>query len=154
MASSEYCERFVTVEASGDLATLARANIGQVSSHAEVVNASFDDALDTMLPTFAAGVDLVYIDGHHKSEPTLRYFSRLAPHLNEGGLVVFDDVRLSPEMWQAWQVLKERQGFSHTIDAGRFGVCLWDGLASVPVNHDLGPYLGWLWKVSPRRQAL
>ena len=150
MASSEYCERLITVEASRDLASLSRANICQVSNQAEVVNALFDDALDTILPTLEGGVDLAYIDGHHRSEPTLRYFRRLMPHLNKGGLVVFDDVHLSEEMWQAWQVLKARKGFSHTIDAGRFGVCLWDGLASAPVNHDLGPYLGWLWKVSPR----
>jgi predicted O-methyltransferase YrrM len=154
MASSEYCERFITVEASPDLASLARANICQVSHQAEVVNALFDDALDKIRPTLGAGVDLAYIDGHHKYEPTLHYLRRLEPHLNTGALVVFDDVHLSKEMWQAWQVLKGRKGFSHTIDAGRFGVCVWDGLSLIPVNHDLGPYLGWLWKVSPRRKSI
>ena len=144
MASSPHCERFITVEASSDLASLARTKICQVSNQAEVVNAFFDDALDTILPTLAAGLDLAYIDGHHKSEPTLRYFRRLAPHLNAGGLVVFDDIHLSEEMSQAWQVLNEHKGFSHTIDAGRFGVCVWDGLSSVSVRHDLRPYLGWL----------
>jgi predicted O-methyltransferase YrrM len=153
MASSEYCERFITVEASPALASLARANICQVSNQAEVVNALFDDALDTILPTLEGGVDLAYIDGHHKYEPTLHDFRRLEPHLNRGALVVFDDVRLSEEMWHAWQVLKGRKGFSHTIDAGRFGVCFWDGLSSVPVNYDLGPYLCWLWKVSPQGQS-
>lgn len=154
LASSEYCERFITVEASPQLASLATANIHQVANAAEVVNALFDDALDQILPTLTAGMDLAYIDGHHKYEPTLRYFRRLEPHLNKGALVVFDDVHLSEEMWRAWQVLKGRKGFAHTIDAGRFGVCFWDGLPSAPVNHDLGPYLGWLWKVSPQRQSM
>jgi predicted O-methyltransferase YrrM len=59
MASSEYCERFITVEASPDLASLARANICQVSHRqAEVVNALFDDALDEIRPTLGGGVDL------------------------------------------------------------------------------------------------
>ena len=49
---------------------------------------------------------------------------------------------LSVEMWRARRVRKEQKGFSHTIDAGRFGICLWDGLSSVPVEHDLEPYLG------------
>jgi predicted O-methyltransferase YrrM len=153
MASSEHCERLITVEASSSLASLARASLCHVSSHAEVVNAKFDDALDTILPTLDGGVDLAYIDGHHRYEPTLRYFHRLAPHLNGGALVVFDDVHLSEEMWRAWQVLRAGKGFSHTIDAGRLGVCVWDGRLSVPVNHDLGPYLGWLWNVSPQRQT-
>jgi len=149
LASSNYCERLITVEASPDLASLARANICQVSNKAKVVNALFDDALDEILPTLGGGIDLVYVDGHHKYEATLHYFARLEPHLNKCGLVVFDDVHLSEGMWQAWQVLKRREGFAYTIDAGRFGLCFWDASSSIPTNYDLCPYLGWLWKVSP-----
>lgn len=150
LASSEYCERFITAEASPALASLARANICQVANKAEVVNALFDDALDQILPTLGAGVDLAYIDGHHKYEPTLHYFRRLEPHLNKGGLVVFDDVHLSQDMWRAWEVLKRRKGFAYTVDAGRFGICFWESFSAIPVNYDLCRYLGWLWKVSPK----
>jgi predicted O-methyltransferase YrrM len=154
LASSEYCDRFITVEGSPNLASLAKANIRQIANKAEVVNALFDEGLDQILPTLGAGVDLAYIDGHHKYEPTLHYFRRLESHLNKGALVVFDDVHLSEEMWRAWQVLKGRKGFAYTIDAGRFGVCFWDGLSSIPVNYDLAPYVGWLWKVSPQRESM
>ncbi len=148
LASSKYCERFITVEASPDLASLARANICQVSNEAEVVNALFDDALDKILPTLGGGIDLAYIDGHHKYEATLHYFRRLEPHLNKGGLVVFDDIHLSDGMWQAWQVLKVREGFAYTIGAGRFGIGLWEGSTSVPANYNLCPYVGCIRKVS------
>jgi predicted O-methyltransferase YrrM len=154
LASSKYCERFITVEASPELASLARANICQVSNEAKVVNALFDDALDEILPTLGAGIDLVYIDGHHKYEATLHYFRRLEPHLNKWALVVFDDVHLSEDMWRAWQVLKKRQGFAYTIDAGGFGICFWDVPSSIPTNYDLCPYLGWLWKLSPLTQPV
>jgi predicted O-methyltransferase YrrM len=149
LASSEYCERLITVEASPESASLARTNISQVSHHAEVVNALFDDALDSILPTLEGGIDLAFIDGHHKYEPTLHYFQRLEPHLNKSALVIFDDIHLSEGMWQAWQVLKGREGFASTIDAGRFGLCIWDGPSSIPSTYNLAPYLGWLWKVSP-----
>ena len=149
LASSEYCERFITVEASPELAALARMNIHQVSGEAQVVNARFDDALDQILPTLARGLDLVYIDGHHKFEPTLHYFRRVERHLNQSGLVVFDDIHLSEEMYRAWQVLRTMQGVRYTIDAGRFGLFFWDGRSTTPVNYDLSQYLGWLWKVSP-----
>jgi predicted O-methyltransferase YrrM len=152
LASSEYCERFITVEASTSLASLARANIRQVSAGSEVVNAFFDDALDQILPTLVRGLDLVYIDGHHKYESTLRYLRRVEPYLNKSGLVVFDDIHLSEEMLRAWQFLKTLKGFRYTIDAGRFGVCFWEGGSSIPINYDLCPYLGWLWKVSPNGQ--
>jgi predicted O-methyltransferase YrrM len=153
MATSDYCERFITIEASAALASLARAHLARISNCAEVVNGLFDDALDAVLPRLHDGLDLAYIDGHHKPEPTLRYLHRLTPHLNEGALVIFDDVHLSEGMSQAWQAIERRPGFSHTIDAGRFGVCSWDGRALAPVNHDLGLYLGWLRRVSPRRPS-
>lgn len=149
LASSKFCERFITVEASPELALLARTNISQVSNQAEVVNALFDDALDNILPTLKSGIDLAYVDGHHKYEAMLRYARRLEPHLNKSGLIIFDDIHLSEDMWRAWQVLKRRERFAYTIDAGRFGVCFSVGACSIPVNHNFDPYLGWLWKVSP-----
>lgn len=153
LASSEHCERFITVEASPNLASLAGANIRQVSNKAEVVNALFDDALDGILPTVSGGIDLAFIDGHHKYQTTLHYFGRLEQHLNKGGLIVFDDIHLSKGMWRAWQVLKRRAGFAFTVSAGRFGICLWDGSTSTPVNYNLCPYFGCL-NVSPKRPAL
>jgi len=153
LASSEYCERFITVEASPNLASLARANICQVSNEAEVVNALFNDALDKVLPTLGGGIDLAFIDGHHKYEATLHYFRRLEPHLNKGSLVVFDDIHLSEGMWRAWQVLKRQEGFAYTVGAGRFGICLWDGSSLTPVNYNLCPYFGCL-RVSLRRSVL
>ena len=153
LASSEHCERFVTVEASPELASLAGANIRQVSKEAEVVNAFFDDALNEILPALRGGIDLAYIDGHHTYEATLHYFRRLEPHLNEGGLVVFDDIHLSEGMFRAWQVIKGWEGFAYTISAGRFGVCLRGGGASTTVNYNLCPYFGCL-RVSLRRSVL
>jgi len=143
LASSRYCTKFITVEGSESLASLAKSNIDRISDRGEVVNALFDDALDQILPTLGGGVDLVYIDGHHEYEATLHYFRRLKLHLNKGALVVFDDVHWSDGMWQAWQALKELEGFSYTIDAGRFGICLWEGASILPIHYDLRRYLGW-----------
>lgn len=148
LASSKYCKRFIPVEGSPALASLAKSNIGRVSNEAEVVNALFDEALDKILPTIEDGIDLAYLDGHHEYEMTLHYFRRLKPHLNKRALVVFDDVHWSKGMWQAWQVIKGQGGFGYTIDVGRFGICLWDGSSSMAVNYNLCPYVGWLRKVS------
>lgn len=148
LASSKHCQRFITVEGSTSLASLARSNIKQISKSAEVVNALFDDALDGILPTLRDGIDLAYIDGQHEYEPTLHYFQRLAPHFNKGALVVFDDVHWSKGMWRAWEILQEQEGFSHTLDVGRFGICLYDGGSTRPTHHDLRSYLGWLRNVS------
>jgi predicted O-methyltransferase YrrM len=148
LASPNHCQRFITVEASSGLASLARANIGQLSEKAEVINSLFDDALDNILPTLGERIDLAYIDGHHKYETTLHYLNRLESQLNEGALIIFDDIHLSEGMRRAWREIKARQGFSHTISAGRFGLCLWSGLAATPESYDLCPYFGCLRAVS------
>lgn len=144
LASPEHCRRFVTVEGSPELAALAGENLRRVSDAAEVVNARFDDALDRLLPTFGDGIDLAYLDGHHRYEATLHYLERLEPHLAPGALVVFDDVRLSRGMWRAWRAMEERAGFACTVDAGRFGLAVREGSAAVPTSHDLSLYLGFL----------
>lgn len=151
LASSEQCERVVTVEGSPDLAALARANLSQVSDRAEVVNALFDDALDRLLPTFGGGIDLAYLDGHHRYETTLHYLARVERHLSPGALVVFDDIRLSRGMWRAWQAVEGREGFAFTVDAGRFGLAVWAGsAAAAPARYDLSLYFGFLRRVHTR----
>lgn len=142
LASPPSCERFLTLEGSPALARVAAEHVGHLSERAQVVNAMFDDALDRVLPALTDGIDLAYIDGHHKHEPTLHYFGRIEPYLNPGALVVFDDIHLSEGMWRAWKLLRTRRGFAATVGAGRFGVCVWDGRTAVPVHHDLCPYLG------------
>jgi predicted O-methyltransferase YrrM len=144
LALASQCKSFVTVEGSQTLAALARTNLTQVSKFATVVNASFDDALDQILPDVGNGIDLVYIDGHHDYLATLHYFERLRPYLKAGAVLVFDDIHFSVAMQRAWQKLTQQEGCAHTIDAGRFGLCLWDGSSRVPIKHDLRLYLGWL----------
>jgi predicted O-methyltransferase YrrM len=151
LASSKYFNRFITVEGSTTLAPLAKSNIEQISDQVEVINASFDDALDQIIPTLRDGVDLAFIDGHHEYEATLHYFHLLESHLNRGALLIFDDVHWSDGMWQAWQALKEQKGFGYTIDVGRLGICLWEGSSTLPVHYDLRPYTGWLRKVSAQK---
>jgi hypothetical protein len=101
------------------------------------VNASFDEALDRILPTLRDGIDMAYIDGGKDKRSNLRYLERVTPSLNEGCLVVFDDIHWSSEMWEMWGVVRKWKGFSHTINAGRFGVCLWSGRDVRPKTYDL-----------------
>jgi len=137
LASSKYCTSFTTIEKSSPLASLAEANVRQISSNATVINALFDDALDDLLPSINHAIDLAYIDGHHQYEPTLHYLRRLTPHLRKGSLVVFDDIHWSQGMWEAWKMLRAWKGFSYTIDVGRFGLGLWDESVAQPTTYNL-----------------
>jgi len=142
LASARDCQRFITVEGSSELAKLAEANLSRVGRNFDVVNASFTDALDRILPALRHRVDMAYIDGDKQKHALCRSFERLAPHLNSGSVVVFDDIHWSSEMRETWQVLRRWKGFSYAINAGRFGVCFWTGDRVEAKTFDLYKFAG------------
>lgn len=127
MASSQYCENFITIEGSPDLAELANNSLNQVVDNATVINLLFDEALDDLLPSLKSGLDMVHIDGQHEKMATLHYFERVIPFLNSGALVIFDDIRWSSGMWEAWQQIRHRKGLALSITMERSGLCVWEG---------------------------
>jgi predicted O-methyltransferase YrrM len=139
LASGQNCQRFITIEASKSLADIAKESIKQISDKAEIYNCFFDEALDSILPSLADDkLDIVWIDGHHEKTATLHYFNRVRPHLRENSLVLFHDIRWSEDMFDAWKILRNYKGFSHTIDLHSSGLCVWrDVLSSEPKFWDL-----------------
>ena len=64
-------------------------------------------------------------------------FEQVVPHLNPGALVVFDDIRWSGGMWEAWRQLRQWRGFAYTIDLRRIGLGIWSGGEREPRAWDL-----------------
>lgn len=151
MASAKECKRFITIEGSPSLAALAKSNLSQIADNFMVVNSMFDSGLDMILPTLEYGLDMVYIDGQHEKIATFHYLDRLTPHLNAECILVFDDIHWTPDMEKAWQVLCKWKGMAWTLDLGRFGVCLWDGVTIQPKNYDLSRFTDLWRKGKPRR---
>ncbi len=72
------------------------------------------------------------------------------PQLKAGSLVVFDDIHLYPEMWDAWQIVSTSRGVACAVNTGRYGVLLWNGSASEPMQLDISLYSG-RWSVGKPR---
>lgn len=134
------CESFTGVEGSAELAAIAEANAQSIKPDAVIVNALFDDALDAL--TFPDGIDAVWIDGHHEKVATIHYYQRLQPHLNDGALVFFDDIRWSQDMLEGWEMLQADEGFSDTVDLNLIGVGIWNGRPGSPRTWDLAALRG------------
>jgi predicted O-methyltransferase YrrM len=140
--ASAGAERVISVEASPERAAVARATAARVSERVEVAVGRFDDVLPGILEGLADGLDMAWIDGHHRRDATLSYFESIRPRLNEGALVAFDDIRWSSEMLEAWQLLQRGEGFEDTIDLGPIGLGVWRGGGAVPRIHDLRGIFG------------
>ena len=66
--------------------------------------------------------DFIFLDGNHQKEPTIRYTQQLWERLNQGGMLVLDDIRWSDGMWNAWQQIQSDARFPCTIDLQQFGL--------------------------------
>lgn len=65
--------------------------------------------------------DLIYFDGNHQKEATLHYFNTLLPTITNDSVWIFDDIHWSPEMNQAWQIIKNHPNVTVTIDTFQWG---------------------------------
>lgn len=66
--------------------------------------------------------DLVYIDGNHSKERTLRYFDILKESAANDSVFIFDDIYWSPEMTQAWMEICAHPKVSVSIDTFQWGL--------------------------------
>lgn len=113
--------KLITVEGCPETTKLARHNFSQFPDlNIKLVEGTFDDVLPEILKA-NPGIDYLYIDGHHRLEPTLRYIELCKPSLSENAVVVVDDINWSEEMRSAWKRLKTDPFFTLSIDVFMMG---------------------------------
>jgi hypothetical protein len=114
--------RVLTMEGAPEIANMAESNFLKLGmDNIEVVIGDFDHRLEDALSNMPSP-GLIYIDGNHLKEPTLRYFDRLLPHCGEGTVLVFDDIHWSKGMQEAWQSIKMEPQVRCTIDVFFMGI--------------------------------
>lgn len=144
LAAATTCERFVTIEVSGPLAALARKHLAEAGGHAVVVQGLVEAVLDDALALLEGPIDLVYQDALKDAEGIADCVERLSPALRDGALLIFDDIRWSPSCQAGWNAVRRRAEVTSSVDAGRFGLCVWRGDPAALAYADLSRYLGWL----------
>lgn len=60
--------------------------------------------------------DLIFIDGNHQKEATVKYFKQLLPAVHYDSVIIFDDIHWSRGMEEAWKTIKEHPEVTVTID--------------------------------------
>lgn len=116
LASAPSTIKLYTLEGSSDIAAVASNNFdGLQLSNIEQVVGNFDETFLPLLEKVGT-VDVLYIDGNHRYEPTVRYFEQVFPHLHEYSMVIFDDIHWSEEMEQAWKQVISDTRVTMSID--------------------------------------
>ena len=122
LASAKKDAAVYTCEGSAAIAAIASDNFKNLSLNN--IHLRLGDFQKTFSPLVneLKQVDFAFIDGNHRKEPTLKYFSELLEHSSGSTILVFDDIHWSAEMEQAWRAIQQHAVVTLTIDLFFIGI--------------------------------
>lgn len=116
LAKGNPAAKVITIEGSRPIAELAQANFISLGlNNIESVTGNFDLVLPEILNRMPT-VDLAFIDGNHRLQPTLSYFEQIMEKVNNDSLIIFDDIHWSAEMEEAWKQIQQDSRVRISID--------------------------------------
>jgi predicted O-methyltransferase YrrM len=116
LAAGSINGRVWTIEGSAAIAAQAGKNFQSLEmGNVEQIVGDFDQTLHPALDRIGRP-ELVFVDGNHRREPTLRYFGLLAGTMSSSSVLIFDDIHWSEEMEQAWDAIRADPRVMLTVD--------------------------------------
>jgi len=108
--------KVTTIEGCAEAALVAQKNWQRLGlKNANQCIGNFDEELPGVLKEIQR-LDFVFFDGNHRKEPTLNYFNQCMEKHHEKSVFVIDDIYWSPEMKEAWKIIKADERVTVTID--------------------------------------
>lgn len=112
----------LTVEGNPQLASLAMENFRNYGSdRIRLVNKSFEEVIGQLAAKADTGT-LVYIDGNHTCEATLRYYQAFTANKTKEMILIFDDINWSAGMMDAWKHIRKNLTQGVIIDLFHLGI--------------------------------
>lgn len=108
-----------TIEGCPNLAKFSKENFKQLHLHnIEALIGNFLDKIEVLKPKT---YDLVFFDGNHQKEATIKYFEILLPKTHNNTIFIFDDIYWSKDMTKAWEIIKQHPKVTVSIDTFFWG---------------------------------
>jgi predicted O-methyltransferase YrrM len=105
-----------TLEGSPETAAVAKKEFSKAGlNNIELITGNFDDTLPGIINSLDK-VDLMFVDGNHQKNATLKYFEWCLPKVHENTLLIFDDIYWSEGMKEAWAQIKAHPQVTVTVD--------------------------------------
>lgn len=122
LASANNIPLVTTMEGSFNIANIAQQNFALLRiQNIEIIQGDFENTLPTFLLT-NKNIDFAFLDGNHRKTPTLQYFEQILSSANEQTIFVFDDIHWSKEMKDAWEIIKQHDAVTLSIDLFFIGI--------------------------------
>ncbi|HBC78217.1 MAG TPA: SAM-dependent methyltransferase [Bacteroidales bacterium] len=112
----------ITMEGCSEISSVASDNFREAGiKNITLLNGSFDDILPEIRKEKTTP-GLVFIDGNHRKEPIIRYFSQVAEMSDKNSVIIIDDINSSREMAEAWYEIKNHKKVTASVDVFRMGI--------------------------------
>jgi predicted O-methyltransferase YrrM len=122
LAAARHQSQVITFEGCPNLAAEASRNFRDLRlRNIRQVPGNIDQTLPATLAQLQH-VDLVYFDGNHRYEPTMRYFEACLAKRTDDSVFILDDIYWSPEMVQAWRTICRHPDVTLSLDLFEVGL--------------------------------
>jgi predicted O-methyltransferase YrrM len=125
LAKANTATQLITIEGCTETAAIATRNFEMLSAkNINLLVGSFDELLPNVIQSIAKEkkTTFIYFDGNHQKEATLRYFNWCLRVVNEKTVFVFDDIRWSEGMEDAWESIKQNPKVTVSVDLFFMGI--------------------------------
>jgi predicted O-methyltransferase YrrM len=113
-----------TMEGSPEISDIAKENFREAGfSNIRSLTGSFDELLPA-IESLPHKPGLIFIDGNHRKDPIISYFRRMCEISDKKTIIIIDDIHYSKEMEEAWNIIKQFEKVTITIDIWRMGIVL------------------------------
>lgn len=120
LAKGSSNSHIITVEGMKEYCDFARATFEYLNiSNIQCINKDFDHFFESL---DEEKFDMIFIDGSHTYNDTLRYFNLALKHTSESAFIILDDIRWSKGMYMAWSDVCKHPQVRVSVDLGRFGL--------------------------------
>lgn len=103
----------------------------------EYIQGFFSDTLKPALDKLQS-VEMAFIDGHHQYQPTLDYFEQIYKYSTPDTVFIFDDIRWTSGMKNAWAKIQADKRLGLVIDLYSVGIAI--PLEEKSQRFVIGPY--------------
>lgn len=134
--------KFVTLEGVKGLCDIAQQSFKYICAERkfELVHGLYDETLIN-ISNKNIHFDLLFFDGNHRYDATLKYFELLKNNIAVRALVIFDDIHWSLGMRKAWQEIIAQKGVVFSINFFKLGMIVFDSKQSHPTKDHFQLFL-------------
>ena len=122
LASANQDSKIFTFEGAENIANIARQNFRKLNlKNIELTEGDFKKTL-ALSNNKIQKVDLLFVDGNHRKDPTLEYFNFFLSKAGNNSIFIFDDIHWSEGMEEAWKEIQSHEAVTLTIDVFFIGL--------------------------------